>query len=431
MQGVRAVCKPVSIRLPHPRCSGRGWRALGERLRLLAVGDLLLCGRYDEIAGEHRNSEVFAALSPLTGAADLVVGNMECPLSGAGEPRRDKLCLRGRESWAVSLAEAGFGLVSAANNHMFDYGYEGFARTREVLDGAGLRVVGAGEDLERARRLEVLERRGRRVGFLAFCHASTQPSDMADSESFGVAPLELEAVAKAVRRARPEVDHLVLLLHWGLEYSPLPTPEQVELAHAAVDAGADLIIGHHSHMLQGIEHYNNGIIAYSLGNCTDSDVDWVGPERHYESRMTTTDREGLALAVTLEDDGVHLEQMIPLWLNEPGQPEPAEGDRAQRILQAVEERSVALTNADLERYWEDTLVKKRVMAPIRHWWSQGSFWNRLCSLRLSHFKTLFVLIITFLRIKMGRSERRWSLFNSRNDTRPMPSAGKDDSDDQA
>lgn len=406
-----------------------GWRALDESLRLLAVGDLLLCGRYDQIAAQHRNSEVFAALSPLAGAADLVVGNMECPLTGGGEPRQDKLCLRGQESWAAALAEAGFELVSAANNHMFDYGYEGFARTRQAMHNARLRMVGAGEDLERARRLEVLERRGRRVGFLGFCHASTKPSDMAASDTFGVAPLEPEAVAKAVRQARPEVDHLVLLLHWGLEYSPLPTPEQVELAHAAVDAGADLIIGHHSHMVQGIEHYKNGVIAYSLGNCTDSDVDWVGPERHYESRMTTTDREGLALVVTLQDDGVQLEQTVPLWLNDAGQPGPAEGEHAQRILQYVEERSAALANADLERYWEDTLVKKRVMAPIRHWWSQGSLWNRLTSLRLSHFKTAFVLMVTFLRIKVGRSERRWSLFNPRNDTRPMPMAGKDDSDD--
>ncbi len=397
-----------------------------DAVRIVAVGDLLLCGRYDEILRAGRADGVFAAFRQLVSPSDLVVGNMECPLASRGAARDDKLCLRGDPGYADVLAAAGFGVLSLANNHLFDYGLDGFVDTRAHLSHAGIGTVGAGENLEAATRPLILEQNGFRVAFLAFCHASTKPSDLATTDRAGIAPLDHDAVLGAVRRWRGEVDQIVLLLHWGLEYSPLPTPEQVELAHAAVDAGAGLVLGHHSHMLQGIETYRGAVIAYSLGNCTDSDVDWQGPSRRYESRMTDTDREGLALVVELTRDGARVLDRQPLWLDDAGCPVPAPAERAGAILAMVDERSASLAAGDLTQRWEQALVAKRVTGPLRHWWSRGTLWDKVRGFRPGQLKTLYLLMVTFVRIRLSRAESRWSLFNPRNDSRPMPYGGDDE-----
>lgn len=391
-----------------------------------AVGDLLLCGRYDELMHSDQAGRVFGLMGEAFASSDIIVGNLECPLTKLGVARTDKLCLRGNPAYADVLAQAGFRVLSLANNHMLDYGLDGLRETRRVLDAAGIGAVGAGETLTAASQPLIAERNGLRIGFLAYCDRSTRPSDLATAAHFGVAPLDKDALLADIRRWRSEVDHLVLLLHWGLEYSPLPTPHQVDLAHTAIDAGVSLILGHHSHMLQGIEAYHSGVIAYSLGNCTDSDVDWQGPTRHYASQMTEADRQGLALTVELNSDGARVVGHHALWLNDSGEPEPAVGDRAATILALVEERSKALRDADLARDWANTVVDKRVLGPLRHWWSRGSLWDKIRGFRPSQLHTLFILIITFLRIRFSRSEARWSLFNPRNDTRPMPYAGDDD-----
>jgi poly-gamma-glutamate synthesis protein (capsule biosynthesis protein) len=205
----------------------------------------------------------------------------------------------------------------------------------------------------------------------------------------------------------------------------LPTPDQVELAHAAVDAGAGLIIGHHSHMVQGIEEYRGVVIAYSLGNCTDSDVDWQGPTRRFEARITETDREGLFLTAELTAAGSRVVDRIPLWLDDRGVPGPADDARAAGILARIEERSAALRTENLSQHWENQLVDKRVLGPLRHWWARGSLWDKVRAFHPSQLKTLYLLIVTFVRIRLSRSESRWGLFNPRNDTQPMPYAGED------
>jgi len=253
---------------------------MSRSITLGAVGDLLLCGRYDWLMRSGQAARLFGPLRETLASCDLVVGNLECPLTQVGIPRADKLCLRGDPAYADVLAEARFDVLSLANNHLFDYGLAGFRDTYQVLETAGIGVLGAGETLSAATQPLILERKGLlRIGFLAYCDGSTRPSDFAAHGHFGVASLDKDAVLADIRRWHTEVDHLVLLLHWGLEYSPLPTPEQVDLAHTAVDAGVNLILGHYSHMLQGIETYGGAVIAYSLGNCTDSDVDWQGPTR--------------------------------------------------------------------------------------------------------------------------------------------------------
>jgi poly-gamma-glutamate synthesis protein (capsule biosynthesis protein) len=396
-------------------------------LILAACGDILLHGRYCDIAESGGADRVLDPLRRLLAECDLVVGNMETVLAKAetGSPRDDKLCLRGDPRYANCMAEAGFQVMTLANNHCLDFGPEALAETRRHLETAGIAVLGAGSDLDEAMRPVVLETRGVKLGFLAACHQSTKPAPAATRTGPGIAPLDRETILAAVEALAPEVDHVILLLHWGLEYANYPTPEQVELARSAVDRGASAVLGHHSHSLQGIETYAGGVIAYSLANFTDADVDWRGPSKHYRAELTEVDRESVLLRLRIDREGIEIHDRIPLWLDEDGRPSRAAGERARKIERQLEEYSGKLGDADLRAFWEDSVIESRVSAPLASWWHSGSLWDKVRRFRPGQLVTLFLLLRTYLTVKLSRSESRWLLFNTRNDTRPMPAAGND------
>jgi poly-gamma-glutamate synthesis protein (capsule biosynthesis protein) len=218
---------------------------------------------------------------------------------------------------------------------------------------------------------------------------------------------------------------VILMLHWGLEYSPMPTPEQVALAHAACDRGVSVILGHHSHCIQGIERYNGAIIAYSLANLTDDGVDWQGPSRHYQAPLTEIDRESLLLRLHLRKDGVEIVDTVPLWLDDDGRPTPADGERAAAIQARIQQRSAQIASTeDLETYWRDTVIGRRVADPLLSWWRDGDLLDKVRRFRPGQIVSAWLLLTTFLKLRFSRSESRWLLFSSRNDTRPMPAVRK-------
>ncbi len=400
------------------------------RIRLGACGDIMLHGRYDAIASQAGATTVFDAFARLTAESDLVVANLETVLASGGTPQADKLCLRGDPAYAAALRRAGIGVVSLANNHCLDFGAEGLAETRRHLTAAGVQYIGAGPDRDEAWRPLTLTYHGVHLGLIAACHASTKPSPAATATTAGIAELTPNALFDAVDALRPAVDQVVLLLHWGLEYAHYPTPQQVELAHAAVDRGVGLILGHHSHALQGIERYKGAVIAYSLANLTDASVDWRGPTRHYQADLTEVDRESILLRVSIGRDGVEPISTEPLWLDDDGHPLPAPTDRARQIAAKLSEYSSRLEAGELDAYWGKEVVDRRVTAPFISWWRSGSIWDKIRGFRPGQIVTLYLLIQTYLRIKLSRSESKWLLFSSRNDTRPMPAAKAQTDDDQ-
>jgi poly-gamma-glutamate synthesis protein (capsule biosynthesis protein) len=275
----------------------------------------------------------------------------------------------------------------------------------------------------------VLEQEGIRLGFLGACHESTGVTEFASASSPGAAPLAAETLLPAIAALKAQVDHVIVLLHWGLEYSHVPTPEQVALAHAAIDAGASAILGHHSHAIQGIEQYSDGIIAYSLGNLTDAPVDWQGPTRHYQCDVTDIDRESILLKLWVSKDLIRLAEVVPLWLDDAGRPTMAIGGRAEKIRKSLADYSAHLAEGDLERYWQETVIGRRVAAPLASWWREGSLWDKVRNFRPAQLVSAWLLLKTWMMLKFSRSEARWQLFNPRNDTRPMPSARRGRVDD--
>jgi poly-gamma-glutamate synthesis protein (capsule biosynthesis protein) len=393
---------------------------------MVAVGDIQLHGAYHDAARKGNAASLFNDLKDLIGGSDVGVANMETVLAHGGSPREDKLCLLGDPLYAAVLRDAGLSLLTLANNHALDYGREGLAETLEHLSRAGIDSLGAGADLASALRPLIREHAGVRLGFIGACHESTKPVLAAAPGDPGAAPLTEETLWPVIDALRAEVDHVVLLLHWGLEYAHFPTPEQVALAHAAVDRGVSLILGAHSHSLQGIERYKDALIAYSLANLTDAPVDWQGPTRHFRCDVQEVDRESVLLRLSATKTRIQLDEIVPLWLDDGGRPTAATGERAEKILAAVERYSARLQAGDLERYWRETVIDSRVTGPLTSWWRDGSLLDKVRSFRPGQLVTAWILLATWLRIRFSRAESRWMLFSSRNDERPMPRARRED-----
>ncbi len=238
-------------------------------VRITLVGDIMLGGSATEFMRRHGHDYAFDGIRAELARGDVVFGNLEGPLTDGGEPWPDKKYLFRTPPARVApaLARAGFDVVSLANNHTLDYGAAGLYDTLDALHDAGIRAVGAGTDLSRARRAAVIEAGGQRIGFLAY--SNTFPRGFwAGAGRPGTAFGHAAHVRADVAALRERVDTVVVSFHWGREATTELRDYQPMLARAAIDAGADIVAGHHPHVLQGVERYGDGVIFYSLGNFT-------------------------------------------------------------------------------------------------------------------------------------------------------------------
>ncbi len=228
------------------------------------AGDCLLGGHYEQAAGD--NPGLAFEGFDLFSTADIAIVNLENPVTTRGKKVPKPFNFRMHPRFLEALKGAGVTAVSIANNHVFDYGKEGLFDTFSYLEKSGIQTIGAGVDMEHARRPLVVRKHGLSVGILAYYGGGEAPG--ATQRRPGVARRDLAVISEDVRalKASDSSLYVVVILHWGVEKAASPEPGQRHFAHALIDAGVDAIIGHHPHVLQGIERYKHGVIAYSLGN---------------------------------------------------------------------------------------------------------------------------------------------------------------------
>jgi poly-gamma-glutamate synthesis protein (capsule biosynthesis protein) len=289
--------------------------AAGEAVvEVVAAGDVML-GR-----GVAQDKEPLAEVAPWLRAADVAIANLECVLAPTTAPRPGPYRLQAPASAARALRRAGLGVLGLANNHALDYGAAGLAGTVEHLAAAGLVAAGAGVDAAAASQPQMVEAGGLRLAILAFS-AVSDPEDDPDATGWTPARWDEERATAAVTSARGQADAVIVLMHWGYEYELRADPAQRTAARALVEAGADLVIGHHPHVVQGTElygalvspkrccgwspdepltHTRYGLIAYSLGNLV------------FDQEQGDT-RYGLALRAFFDADGLRAVQSLPLW----------------------------------------------------------------------------------------------------------------------
>jgi poly-gamma-glutamate capsule biosynthesis protein CapA/YwtB (metallophosphatase superfamily) len=208
----------------------------------------------------------FAGVREAFASTDLSFVNLECAIASSGSPVPGKeFTFRGPADSAGALKDGNIRVVSLANNHSKDYGTAAFLETLDHLKENGI-ACGAGRNSAEAYAPTIIGARGRKVAFLAFTWV-VPDGWPATSTSPGCATTNDTArVAQSIRDARSKADYVVTSFHWGIELATSPNSEQRSLARLAVDNGADLVLGHHPHVVQGFELYKNRLIAYSLGN---------------------------------------------------------------------------------------------------------------------------------------------------------------------
>jgi len=306
-----------------------------DHVILLAAGDIMVSSNRGTGAAidKYGASFPFIKVQPVLAGADLRFANLESPISAHGRVsgKQDAhITFRASPEAAEGLAYAGFDIVSLANNHMNDYGDEALLDTLALLQDKGIDHVGAGRDEEEACRAVIVKRKGIRIGFLAYSAFANLDTRPACGDKSGIAWFIKRRAMQKIRHLRSEVDIVIVSLHWGLDFAEYPVPFQMKQARALVDAGAHLVLGHHSHLLQGTEQYRHGIIVYSLG-------DFVFDEEG---------RETCLLRVELSRSGIEKIDFIPARINDKFQPEPLSIVDGQKIRDRIAALSAAYTGYD-------------------------------------------------------------------------------------
>ncbi|MFL6652087.1 MAG: CapA family protein [Sulfurifustaceae bacterium] len=308
-------------------------------LSIAAVGDIMLGGTATPELARFGYDYPFERVGDLIRRADLAFGNLEGPLTTHGMAERKQYVFRSPpDKVAPALARAGFDIVSLANNHTMDYGLDGLRETMQALARVGIRHIGAGANLSVARHPEIIEVNGMRIAWLAY--SLTLPEEFwAGADRPGTAFGHEHHVRADVAAARAEADVVLVSFHWGQEGSTALRDYQRLLGHAAIEAGAAAVIGHHPHILQGVERYRDGVILYSLGNFV------------FGSYSAAATRSAIAL-LTIRDGRVREIRFHPINVNNAEvvfQPYPLTGAAADEVAEHLKEISRPLGTTLINR----------------------------------------------------------------------------------
>lgn len=237
-------------------------------ITLVAGGDISFGRLVGRMLLHDPSTDFFKAVRPWLDAADVRFANLEGPLADLhGEVQKpdQPLVFAGPPAGAQALARAGFTVVATANNHAWDYGEPALLETLALLDAAGILHAGTGRSREEAQRAAVVDVGGFKLAVLAVTDIWNQgPLDKHPADAF-VARAEESTLGDSVRALRT-YDAVVVSYHGGVEYTDTPIPRTRRIFHAAIDAGADAVLGHHPHVVQGVEWYRGRPLLYSLGN---------------------------------------------------------------------------------------------------------------------------------------------------------------------
>lgn len=277
----------------------------------------------------------YEELRELISAADLAVGTLNATISDFTHMTGcvDTFLLVGRSTNAAALARAGFDAMSVATNHIKNCGVvrcgeRAFLDTLDNLQQAGIRPIGAGRSLEEALQPQVFEIKGIRFVFVSL--GEIEPSAFAAPGTPGIAPLDDANLRAAIVAARELGDVVIVLPHWGPEYSTTPNYRQLHFAQVAVEAGADLVVGNHTHTVQALQTFAGVPVFYGLGNFM------------FDQAWSLPTQQGVALLVTFEGQRYVGYEFVPVHIDGDGRIHLAGPQEAQEILAAIEEASQKL-----------------------------------------------------------------------------------------
>lgn len=339
----------------------------------------------------------------MSDGADVVFANLEMPFtrekkahrvgarsSFAGEPRNASL-----------LQKTGINCLNIGTNHSMDWGPEGIETTKELLKNLGIVHVGAGENLSDAARAGIFKADERQIGLLGFC----KPGEFsAGSKKPGAAVYKDKAVRRAVEQLRPLVDFLILSLHVGFEYCQYPTPKLVSNCRRYVDLGADLVVCHHAHVLQAVEVYRKGVIAYNLGNFMfDSRAGHVHTDTMWRERHWSA-----ILEATFPPGGKPSFRLIPALIDDRGIPGEPDSETGREIIELVDRLTSKLDTMSTSEVYSHAVgnVLDREVATYKKLWKENGWrfaWQAIRNFRPRHVRMMLAYFWRKL-IRKGRGK---------------------------
>jgi len=244
-----------------------------KEITLLFVGDIMLArGIAKQIKKYQDPRYPFLKIASTTQSVNLTFGNLEGPISSRGKNQGSIYSFRAKPEVIEGLKFAGFDILSLANNHILDWGKQALEDTITTLNNNSIKTIGAGRNYQEANKPVIIDFNIVKIAFLAYTNLYPN-SFKAINDSAGISDFDINQIKKEIWRIKNSSSHseqaadiVIISFHWGDEYQIHSNKIQQNIAHALIDAGADLIIGHHPHSVQEIESYRNGWIAYSLGN---------------------------------------------------------------------------------------------------------------------------------------------------------------------
>ncbi|MDW7646076.1 MAG: CapA family protein [Desulfuromonadales bacterium] len=372
-------------------------------MKFAALGDIAFCGHFSS----NVEGKVFQDVSDFLCSADVVIGNLEGPLTVHEKGVPDKCRLSGYPGWAKALKHSGVGVVSLANNHTMDYGIPGLNQTLDALKEAGIVAVGAGHNIKDALAPAIIHINGFRVAILARTSVHVSSHSRAGKRIPGVAFFDQKETADSIKAAKGISDIVVLLMHWGLEEYQYPTPDQKRLAYSLISAGADVILGHHPHVVQGIEYIENKLVAYSLGNFLFDDFGWyyhspTEGERYVTQKLNKGNRKGMILKFEVDPGSGFVQSVFPVFtLCEKNGPilidqSPLRKKEFNRIGRRLKSSMYATR-------WQLHALSREWDLRIRPMLFPNDFFSKLKKLRFHHVHERMNRIGRSIRVLMGKT----------------------------
>lgn len=244
-------------------------------VNLSFAGDVMFEKKIENIITKNGLAYIFSEVKPYFKSSDISMINLETPVSKRGEREKNKQFTFRANPYAIrNLTKAsGINFVSLANNHVLDYGRIAFLDTLDFLKKEKIHKAGAGENIKKASAAVIVEKNGHKIAILASSRVVPFKTWFAEINRSGVASTyNTDIIKKEIKDARKKADIVIVYVHWGNERAEFPIKIQKDLAKTYIDCGADIVVGSHPHVLEGIELYKKGIIAYSLGNFVFTDL---------------------------------------------------------------------------------------------------------------------------------------------------------------
>jgi len=295
---------------------------------ITAVGEIILSRGVAERIIKYKDVLYpFRKITDMIKTGDYTIATLEAPLTKDCVYDGDTMVFCGDDSYIEGLPFAGIDLVSMAANHIKDYGDAGIEETIGLLDERNIAHVGAGMNSAQARNAVITEINGVKYGYLGY-NAVVPNTYAATENSAGSAWANIDEMTEDITTLRPNVDMLIVMAHWGVEYTNQPSEHQKEIAHVAIESGADLIIGDHPHWVQGVEFYNGKFILYGIGNFV------------FDQMWSQETREGIILKLYTYGKTLKALKFIPTVIDDYAQPRPATKEESISIMNRIWEASV-------------------------------------------------------------------------------------------